>query len=145
MKKSFKRQVLRRQHGMTIIELLIVVAIISILAAIAFNLLGTQKDKGLRGEGVSAIVRAIQEFEACGRDRGGVYTLCTIPAGFINSVNNRFVVTVSAQTANTYTLMVTRLTGVDEQCTTMSIDHLGQKTFTSTDGTGTLARCWSGT
>ncbi len=145
MKKSLTPQVMHRQKGMTIIELLTVVAIVSILAAIAFNLFGSQKDKGLRGEGVSAIVRAIQEFEACGRDRGGIYTNCTIPAAFINSVNNRFTVTVAAKTASTYTLTVTRATGVDEQCTTMSIDHLGQKTFTSNDGTGTLARCWSGT
>jgi len=130
---------------MTLIELVIVLAIISILAAIAFNQFGGQQDKGLRGEGVSAIMQAVQAFEACGRDSGGVYTACVIPAAFVNSANNRFTVTVTGQTANTYMLMVTRLTGTDEQCTTMSIDHLGQKFFTTTDGTGSVVRCWSGT
>ncbi|MFV1982288.1 MAG: type IV pilin protein [Thiohalomonadales bacterium] len=134
-----------KQKGMTLIELMIVLAIITILAALAVNLLGGQKDKGLRAEGVSAIMKAVQEFEACARDSGGVYTACVIPVAFVNSVNNRFTVTVAAQTATTYMITVTRLTGVDEQCTTMSVDHLGQKFFTTSDGTGTLARCWSGT
>jgi len=139
------RSIKFRQQGMTLIELMIVLAIVVILATIAFNLLGTHKDKGLRGEGVNAIMQAVQAFEACGRDSGGDYSACAIPADFINSANNRFVVSVAAQTASTYTITMTRQTGVDEQCTTMSIDHLGQKTFTTTDGTGSIIRCWSGT
>jgi type IV pilus assembly protein PilE len=135
----------KHQQGMTLIELIIVLAIVVILATVAFNLLGVQKDKGLRGEGVSALMLAIQGFEACGRDNGGIYTACVIPTALVNSVNNRFIVTVAAQNATSYTLSVTRVTGVDEQCTTMSINNLGQKFFTTTDGTGTMARCWSGT
>ena len=143
--KTYLMKAKKHQHGMTLIELVIVLAIVSILAAIAFNQFGGQQDKGLRGEGVNAIMQAVQAFEACGRDSGGVYTACVIPATFVNSVNNRFTVTVAAQAANSYTLMVTRATGVDEQCTTMSIDNLGQKFFTSNDGTGSVVRCWSGT
>ncbi|VAW97153.1 hypothetical protein MNBD_GAMMA22-2222 [hydrothermal vent metagenome] len=144
-----KRPILskKNQQGMTIIELMMVVAIVAILAIIAFNQFGNQQDKGLRAEGVSALMLAVQEFEACGRDRGGVYTLCTIPAAFINSVNNRFTVSIASQTASTYTLSVTRTSAasVDEDCTTISINNLGQKFFTSSNGNGTLARCWSGT
>ncbi|MFV2059673.1 MAG: type IV pilin protein [Gammaproteobacteria bacterium] len=140
-----RMHLLKHQRGMTLIELIIVLAIVVILATIAFNLLGGQKDKGLRGEGVSALMLAIHGFEACGRDRGGDYSLCAIPAALVNSVNNRFVVTVAAQNATSYTLSVTRLTGVDEQCTTLSINNLGQKFFTTSDGSGTMARCWSGT
>lgn len=133
------------QSGMTLIELIIVLAIVSILAAIAFNQFGGQSDKGLRGEGVNAMMQAVQAFEGCGRDRGGDYSACVIPAGFVNSENNRFTVTVAAQTVTTYMLTLSRLTGVDEQCTTLSINQLGQKFFTTTDGTGTVTRCWSGT
>lgn len=133
------------QAGMTLIELMITVAIISILAAIAFNQFAGQQDKGLRGEGVSAIMQAVQAFEACGRDNGGIYTTCVIPAAFVNSASNKFVVSVSSKTATTYMLSFTKVINPDKQCTTMSINHLGQKFFTSADGTGSVVRCWSGT
>ncbi len=137
---------INNQRGMTLIELVVVMAIIIIIATIAFSLLGSQKDKGLRGEGVSALMQAVQGFEACGRDRGGDYSICVIPPALINSVNNRFIVTVAAQNTTSYTLSITRFgIAVDEQCTTLSINNLGQKFFTTTDGTGTMARCWSGT
>lgn len=144
MKTIMQVQTNKNQHGMTLVELMIVIAIVAIIAAIAFNQFAGQQDKGLRGECVAAIMQAVQEFEACGRDSGGLYTACAIPAAFATSVNNRCTVTVAAQAATSYMITVTRLTGVDEQCTTLSIDHLGQKFFTTTDGTGTLTRCWSG-
>jgi len=137
----------KNSQGMTLIELIIVVAIVSILATIAFNLFGSHKDKGLRGEGIAAIILAVQEFEKCGRDRGGIYTACVIPAAFVNSANNRFTVSVSALTASTYTLSVTRTNtlSIDEDCTTMSINNLGQKFFTSNSGNGSIDRCWANT
>lgn len=142
-----------KNKGFTLIEVLIVVAIVGILAAIAYPSYQESVRKSRRTEAKEALLNAaaLQErrFLQFNNYSGNMVDLgnATTEHGFytITVVNNRFSLG-SCQSGACFTVTAT-VAGVqtaDTRCTRFEVDNLGtQRAFNAvTGGTETSDLCW---
>ena len=66
------------ESGFTLVELLVVMLILGILAAIAIPAFFSQRDKAKDSDAKSTVNTASTAMESCASDNGGVYTSCTL-------------------------------------------------------------------
>lgn len=139
-----------RAAGFTLVELIIVVLIIAVLAAIAFPAYQNSVVKTRRGAAKSCLLESelfMQRFYTANlrydqtlppANAAVVLPACT--AG--TDVTNHYTVALTAVAARTYTLTATPQglqAAKDTDCGTLSINQLGAKTKT---GTETVDYCW---
>jgi type IV pilus assembly protein PilE len=134
---------MRRAAGFTLIELMIVVVIIAILAAIAMN---SYRQYILRGNRTSA-TRALQDLNSREENyyfSNNAYTPSLTSLGATASMAGVYY-TVSVPSANGTTYQVQAVpVGTQTQdttCGTFALTREGVQTIT---GTGTVAACWQG-
>lgn len=142
----------KKQQGFTLIEIMIVVAIVSILAAIALPSYHEFTRRGYRADARAQLMQGAQYMQRFygatdryDQDRGGNAIEDRYPTNLIRSPAEGTVVydiTVTA-TATAYTLTATPVAGqamAADGCGNFQIDHTGRKTITGT----TLTRdvCW---
>lgn len=129
-----------KQRGFTLIELMITVAIVAILAAIAFPSYTRYVQRGYRSEGIAMLNDAVARMERY-YAQNNTYATATTPAalGITNtsSPNSKYTLSIPATpTATTYTVQVApQGTQTTDTCGTMTIDQAGTKTPTT-------AECW---
>lgn len=125
----------RSKRGFTLIEVLIVVAIIGILAAIAYPSYGDYVQKSRRADGHLAMLQAVQSMERC-KATSYSFTGCAVnPA---TSPEGYYTLALTTLTATTYTITATG-TGPqanDTDCNSMTINNLDVRTPASSVG------CW---
>lgn len=129
-------------QGFTIIEVLVVVAILGILAAIAIPAYTKYVTNARRADGKSALVAAAQAME---RHYTNNYTYAgaTIPD---SSDQQLYDLSVTAANATAFTIQAEvdpngKQAG-DTLCETMTINQLGVKTAENSGGTDTTDDCW---
>lgn len=134
------KQPSRRIHGLTLIEMMVVVAIIGILAGIAWPLFDAQQMKSRRSEAITATTRINSELTSFFPDNGFAYTGYTINTAITGGL--KYYTAAVALTASTYTITLTP-TGVqaaDAECKNYILDNVGRK---SNNGSATsVATCW---
>ena len=133
----------KKAGGFTLIELMIVVAIIGIIAAIAYPSYTSQVMKSERADARDGLLTTAQLFERCFTEFNS-YLNGACPALPVNSPEGYYSIDEDPGkplTAMSYNLMATPNAGTavagDNDCTSFSLDSKGAKSFT---GTGT--QCW---
>lgn len=126
--------------GFTLIELMIVIAVLVIIAAIAIPSYNNQVQKTRRADAHSALMNAAQTLERC-YTRFNVYNADGCPDVTGTSSDGFYNIT-AAITATTFTLTATP-TGAQAadagKCPTFTYNHLGQRTPPPASDPN---RCW---
>jgi type IV pilus assembly protein PilE len=123
-----------KQLGVTLIELLITIAIVSILGAVAYPSYTGFVAESNRTEAKRELARAANKMEQYYVDHRvytGDMTLLGLNADPYITETGNYSIDTSALTDGTFTLTATATStqlGADPECTTLSISHTGQKT-----------------
>jgi type IV pilus assembly protein PilE len=142
-----------KQRAFTLIELMITVAIIGILAAVAYPSFQDQIFKGKRAEGKARLLYASQQLERYYSDNNtyvvatgfptlfGLAAAAAVYSGSNNEPSSAYTLTVAA-TTNGYTLTAARAGSQvnDTKCGDFTLTNTGVKGISG--GTGTVANCW---
>ena len=131
---------MKYSKGFSLIELMIVVAIVGILGAIAYGFYTDNVIKSKRSEARATLTATAASLEKC-KSLFGVYdhvncnVLATIP-----SETNIYSIDTTGRTPTTFTLVATAIGSQvrDGDCTTLSLTNTGVKTATGADPTV----CW---
>ena len=127
-------------RGMTLIEMIVVVAIIGIIAAVAWPIFQGQTMKNRRTEAINALTRIADELQEYRTENNFSYDGYVVSPAIANSLSSYQANT--NLTASTYTITLTAINAqaADADCTSLTLNHLGQKGFVGT--APSVMRCW---
>jgi type IV pilus assembly protein PilA len=133
----------REERAFSLIELLVVILIIGILAAIAIPAFLNQQKKGYDAEAKSTAVTAAKAMEACATDENGRYTDCSLPSleaiePTLNDADSRLSVSSGAKD---YEIVVTSQRDAGVVDFTLSRDSDGSTSRTCTTGSAERGGC----
>jgi len=132
----------RRMQGVTLLELMIVVVIVGILAAISYPSYRDFTDRAKRNEAKAILLEIAQNQERFYLQNNTYGSL--VQLGYVDpkvTDSGAYTVTVNAPDANNFTATANYTLGGNEagKCLTFSIDGRGSKT------SAPLTDCWSRT
>ncbi|WP_296217645.1 type IV pilin protein [Pseudomonas sp. UBA2684] len=136
---------MNRIKGFTLIELMVVVAIVGILAAIAYPSYTEYVNRGKRAEVQAALMEAAQALERYYSVNGSYLDGASIADVFTANVpasgSANYVIAAQAATATSYTLRATRSGSMAaDGCGNFELSHSGQRALNA--NSKALDDCW---
>lgn len=136
-----------RQKGFTIIELMIVVAIVGILGAVAIPSYTEYVRRGHRADARAGLLQAQLWLERAATATG-VYPTGALPANFTWAADPQKRYTIGFQPGNTnssFTLVATRKAGpqATDRCGDFTLTHTGARGAINMAPGITAAECWN--
>lgn len=134
---------MKHSKGFSLIELMIVVAIIGILTTVALGFFGDNVIASNRSEGRAALSATAGSLEKC-KSLYGAYNSanCNVAATVTSDTNYYTIDTTASITPTTFTLTATPVAGGpqtnDTDCTSLTLTNTGVKGGTGADSTA----CW---
>lgn len=145
------------ERGFTLIELMIVVAIVAILTMIAYPSYSEYLAKGRRADAQTVLMQGAQYLERIYTERGsykkassGSAATALADTGFpsaltsspVGNTNSYYTISISNWTDSAFTLTATR-TGSqsNDRCGDLTLTNSGVKDITNASGT-TASECW---
>jgi len=134
-----------KNKGFTLIEVLIVIAIIGILIAIALPSYQAHIQKANRVAAQLALTKMAQQFERTSA-REGYYPIDSAASATIAAIDSpdSYKFELESSAGNTFTIEAIPVTGSiseNDTCGTLSIDQTGKTTGTTTGGDPS-SDCW---
>ncbi len=134
----------RTRSGFTLIELMMVVAIIALLVAIAFPLFTDQIDQTRRTDAMTGLNNTAQRLERCYTLEND-YTACDLDEGdTFDSPEGHFEIEVTGLESQTFLLTATTqgVQARDEDCRSYTLDQAGRRTAATAGGDDNTEDCW---
>lgn len=133
------------QHGFTLIELMITVAVVAILAAVAMPSYTEYIMRSHRSNARTTLIGAAQWMERVATATGSYPAATSVTAGVLQVEGNRYTVTAAVSgTFSTFTFTAAPLPGTpqaNDRCGSLIIDQAGRKTVSG--ASLPAAECWS--
>lgn len=140
-----KQKGMKQQSGFTLIELMIVVAILGIISTIAYGSYQDSVRKTKRAEAKTALMDLGQKMERCYTANGNYDTACTAHNGatLIDTLSEHGHYDLAIPTLDATTFTVTATANfADPRCDIFSVTHTGAKTSVDDAGNDSTAACW---
>lgn len=140
------RHLPKKQHGFTLIELMIVVAIVGILSAIAYPSYAEYIRRGHRADARAGLLQAQQWLERASTATGVYPTSLPTTLTWAGDATKRY--TIGFQAGNTnaaFTLIATRKTPgpqATDRCGDFTVTHTGARDVANKASSTTKEECW---
>ena len=139
----------RKPAGFTLIELMITVAVVGILAAIAYPSYMNSVRKSNRTDATNSITKLSQAMERC-YSQGFTFTPAVACPGTAAgpSLQAYYTLTFTTLTATTYTIQAVPATNPqlgDSPCMTFTLNQAGVQTAADSSATPNTKTCWGST
>ena len=135
---------MKKQRAFTLIELMVTVAIIGILASIAYPSYRDSVMKSRRADAQGALLAYANSMERYFTVNNTYLTVSSTVVAPTNAGTTYYTIAIStspAATASTYTINATPIgTQATDKCGTLTLTSTGVKGYTGTSGSKTL--CW---
>ena len=144
MKPCMTQTMTPTRRGFTLIELMVVLAVAAILAAVAFPSYQSQVAKGRRADGKQALVELAQKLERFYTERGTFAGVSLGGGGLYPAVSSGgyYSLAIISQTVDGFTLTATpRGNQAGDACAALGYNHLGDRSV-GAGATLPLAQCW---
>jgi type IV pilus assembly protein PilE len=130
----------KKQSGFTLIELMIVVVIVSILAAIGYPAYTDQVIRGKRAEGRAALMDAATRMERFYSDSNQYATTMAALNYNATTETGKYNLAIGGLGADNQTFTLTATpTFTDTECGNLTLNQAGTKGIS---GTGNINECW---
>ncbi len=139
-----------KNSGFSIIEILVVIAIVSIITAIAVPQYTAYRNKEIRSDAVRTMLKFSVELERCrSRNGNGSYTGCPDIGITKISLQQHYNITVALTSSDTrYTMTATKVGKADSECSSLSLTQDGLRDANTSNSslnttTKRIQRCWA--
>lgn len=130
-------------RGFTLIEVMIVVAIVGILAAIALPSYSEYLRRGYRAEARAALLQANQWMERASTATGTYPLAASFPVSLTKVPSDRYAIAAASADGRTFTLTATRQNGqIGDKCGDYTLTQAGVRGASPLSGGATLEDCW---
>lgn len=134
---------MNKARGFTLIELMVVVAIVAILSAIAIPAYTEYVQRGRRAEARSALQQAALWMERAQTATGSYPLTAAFPPSLSNVPSNQYMVTLVSAGGLVYTLnAIPQNAQIGDGCGTFTLTSVGGKGVTGNTGSWDAVQCW---